>query len=405
MVRLFVMCVIMVGGLVVASAQVKNKKLTSASDYFYAGEEAHEKGNDQEGIQYYNECLHLRASFKEAYRSRAVSEEALENLVAALRDYTLYLELETNDPSEALFSRAVLNFRLAHYEMAKEDFIKLLSFPSGATNTIFFRVDTFTEGADKMFTTQGAYTSVLYDYLGQTETKLKNYPAAIAYFDKAIKQTSQDTNLWLHRGLAKEKAGDRDGAALDYQTALHIDPSLSLAQYNLAQLKGKNGENDKAKEFIDKAIENNRKLPYSYAQRAQFKSNKGDLKGALADYDSAIRANPTDPVYWLNRGLVKEKLKDLTAANDDFTHAIELKEDFDKAWFARANLCVKQNNLEAAIDDYTITLFHNASHSGAYYNRALAYQRQNKIKEACEDFTMAESLGMTIDAPLKTNCN
>jgi tetratricopeptide (TPR) repeat protein len=404
MVRLSTLLVLLLVALVPARAQGNAKKLTSAADYFFAGEEAHEKGNEQEAIQYYTDCLRLRASYKEAYRSRAVAEEALENLGAALRDYTLYLELETDDPSEVLFSRAVLNFRLAHYQQAKEDFTALLSYPAGTTNAIFFRVDTFTEGADKMFTTQGSYTSVLYDYLGQTETKLKNYPDAITYFDKAVKLNSQDTNLWLHRGVAKEKAGNVEGAALDYQTALHIDPYLSLAQYNLAQLKGKKGENDQAKEFIDKAIENNRALPYPYAQRAQFKTNRGDLKGARSDYDSAIRSNPTDPNYWLNRGLVKEKLKDLSGAANDFSQAIELKEDFDKAWFARANLCVKQNKLSAAIDDFTITIFHNAVHSGAYYNRGLAYQRVNKLKEACEDFTIAESLGMTIDAALKVNC-
>jgi len=404
MMKLFALCVMMLGGFVESSAQRMNKKLITVADYFYAGEEAHEQGNDRLAIQYYNECLHLRAYFKEAYYSRAIAEETLENLEAALRDYTLYLELETEDPKEALFSRAVLHFRLAHYEMAREDFIKLLDFPAGTTTTIFFRQDMFTPGIDKMFTMRSSSKAILYDYLGQIEIKLKNYPDAIAYLDTAVQQNPQDTNSLLHRGLAREESGDTEGAAQDYQTALHIDPSLSLAQYNLAQLKGKKGENDLAKEFIDKSIENNHALPYPYAQRAQFKSNKGDLKGALTDYDSAIKANPADPVYWLNRGLVREKLKDLTGANDDFTYAIELRENFDKAWFARANLCLKQSNVEAAIDDYTLTIFHNTSHGGAYYNRALAYQRLQKMKEACDDFTMAESLGMTIDAKLKINC-
>ena len=129
----------LITGFVPALAQANAKKLITAVDYFNAGEEAHEKGNEQEAIRYYDECLRLRASYKDAYRSRAVAEEAIENLGAALRDYTLYLELETEDPSEVLFSRAVLHFRLAHYEMAKEDFINLLSFPSGTTNAIWKR--------------------------------------------------------------------------------------------------------------------------------------------------------------------------------------------------------------------------------------------------------------------------
>src|SRR4051812_23761001 len=104
MINLFILCLIIIGSCADSLAQAREKKLTTAADYFYAGEAAHEQGNDEAAIRYYDECLRIRMSFKEAYYSRAIAEEALENLNAALRDYSLYLELEMEDPKEALFS-------------------------------------------------------------------------------------------------------------------------------------------------------------------------------------------------------------------------------------------------------------------------------------------------------------
>jgi tetratricopeptide (TPR) repeat protein len=229
-----------------------------------------------------------------------------------------------------------------------------------------------------------------------TETKLKNYEAAVKALDSAIALNPKDADQLVNRGLAKETNLDKAGAIADYRLALAIYPEHSLARHNLGALNDTLGSMEDSERLLIESIEQNPNLPYPHAQLAYQKFNRGDFKGGLEEYNLAINIDSSDANYLLNRGLVKEKLKDYEGAINDFTKAISLKPDYESAWFNRGNVLTKLNGLEEAVEDYSMAILYSPRYAAAYYNRALNRDKLGITKEACEDLRKAEELGMIV---------
>ena len=391
--------------LLITTSPVLSQLKKSARMYHEEAEEALAKKQLSKALSILNECLRTDPYFYDAYYTRGLVREQLAEFDGVLTDYNIYLE-RMPDHSEALFSRATLRYKRGQYELAKADFIKLLSLPPGETTTVFFQQDQFASSATRIFTTQGSNKAYIFNYLGLTETKLKNYEAAINALDSAIALNPKDADQLVNRGLAKETNLDKDGAIADYRLALVVNPEHSLARHNLGVLIGTPGLSEDSEKLLIESIERNPNLPYPHAQLAYHKFNRGDFKGALEEYNLAINIDSSDANYYLNRGLVKEKLKDYEGSINDFTKAISLKPDYESAWFNRGNVFTKLNGLEEAIEDYSMAIFYNPQYAAAYYNRALNRNKLGITKEACEDLRKAEELGMSVKKSLQSKiCN
>lgn len=367
----------------------------SARSLHQEAEEALSKKQFIKSLEALNQCLRSSPYFYEAYYTRGLVREQLTKFEEALTDYNIYLE-SMPDHAEALFSRATLRYKLGQYELAKADFIRLLGLPSGETTTVFFQQDQYSSATTKIFTTQGSNMAYILNYIGLTETKLRNYEAAIEALDSAISLNPKDADQFVNRGLAKENNQDKVGAIEDYRLALAINPEHGLAQHNLVALNGIQGSTEDSQKLLVESIERNPGLPYAHAQLAFSKFSAGDFKGALEEYDLAIEIDSTDVNYLFNRGLVREKMKDYEGSIDDFTKAIALKQDYESAWLNRGNVLTKINLLEEAIDDYSMAIFYNPRYATAYYNRALNKKKLGLAKEACEDLRKAEEFGMIV---------
>jgi len=385
----------------VAFSLALSQSKKSARTLHNEAEEAFAKKQPDKALEALNECLRIDPGFYDAYYTRGLVREQLNEFEGALTDYNIYVEMRPDHP-EALFSRATLRYKQGLYELAKGDFLKLLNLPRGETTTIFFRQDAFASSATSVFTTQGSGKAYLLNYIGLTETKLKNYKAAITALDSAIDLNPTDADQVVNRGLAKEGSGDINGAMADYQLALRLNPDHSLARHNLGVLTASHGLPEDSEKLLSEAIDRNPGLPYPHAQLAYHKFNKGDFKGALTEYDEAIRIDPTDVEYFLNRGLVKEKLRDYEGSLGDFTTALRLKSDYEKVWFNRGNVLTKLNRLSEAIEDYTLAIFYDPQYATAYYNRSLDYYKLGKTKEACDDLMKAGELGQPIGAKVRS---
>jgi tetratricopeptide (TPR) repeat protein len=378
----------------------QKEKPHSAEYYFEQGEEALQKKQSGQALDYFNECIQKSPDFPDAYYSRGIANEQLKRYDEALTDYNIYVELKP-DHFEALFNRAVLRYRLGKFEQAKGDFEQLITMPQGETSTIFFRQDAFASSVNKIFTTQGSDRSYLYNYLGLTEIQLKDFTKAIEHFSMAIQAHTGEADYYANRGLAKEKAGRVDEARDDYRMALKINSDHEVAKHNLSTLTLKEGKKTESTQMLDDAISNSPSLPYPYAERGFARMEQKNWRGALEDYTAAIRIDSMNEEYFLNRGLTKEKLKDFDGAYRDYSKAISLKENFEKAWLNRGNLLSRLNRLPEAIDDYTIAIFYYPEYAVAYYNRSVAYYRQKKFNDACIDLTKAETFGFRADANMK----
>jgi tetratricopeptide (TPR) repeat protein len=93
-----------------------------------------------------------------------------------------------------------------------------------------------------------------------------------------------------HRGVAKFELGDKQGAILDYNRAIKLDPQDTFAYYN----------------------------------RGVAKFELGDKQGAILDFDRVLAINPQDAEAYSNRGTVKLALGDKPGALIDLTKGAEL---------------------------------------------------------------------------------
>ncbi len=381
-------------------SQKTSEKKSHAIHYFEEGEQALNEQKYKMALAHFNECLRLDPYYLDAYYSRAIAKEHLNDAKGALTDYNIFLTSKPEN-TEALFSRAVIRFQQDQFDLARQDFLKLLKLAPGETTTVYFRQDRFGAGTDKIFTSQSNGKATLYNYLGLIDIKNKRYKEAIVFMDSALRLEPKEPDYFVNRGIVHEKLRDTTAAITDYQRALNIEPNHTLATHNLAVIKRAKGEIQESEKLLDEAISKNPGLPYPYAERGYYRLMNKDLKGALEDYDKVLSIDKKDEESYLNRGLVKERLKDFKGAFTDYTEAISLKPDYEKAWLNRANLLVKLNRLDEALEDYTVAITWYPEYAVAYYNRAIANNKLKKNKEACADLNQAIKLGAKVESSMK----
>jgi tetratricopeptide (TPR) repeat protein len=379
-----------------ALAQEKPKKPEVLHEQ---AERVYNEGKYKEALLLLNECLKVNPGYMEAYPTRAAVREQLKDEDGALVDYSIYLEKYPLHP-EVLMSRALLRYKIGFYEQAEEDFFRLLLLPPGETNSVFYKKSMSVDDKNPMVTTQGSHTSHVYNYIGLSESKLKHFEKAKAYFDTAIRLDNKEPDYFVNRGLTKETLKD-SSAIQDYESALKLNPNHALALHNLTALKSKKVQTMSTEDRLTQTIAIDSTMLLPYLERAQQRFESKYYQGAVDDYTDALEIDSSNVEIWLGRGLSREKLKDFKGAFSDYTKAISLKENYDKAWLNRGNVLLKLERYSDAIEDYNVALIYNAEYAPAFYNRAMARIKLKKNAEACADLKQAEMLGMKVDEKLK----
>ncbi len=111
-----------------------------------------------------------------------------------------------------------------------------------------------------------------------------------------LAKTDDSAQSHIDRGNTKYTAGDKQGALIEYNRALEIDPNS----------------------------------PVAYTGRGNVKDDLGDKEGAIADYGRAIEINPNYPDAYYNRGITYANSGSKTEAIDDLTKAAELFRQQDR---------------------------------------------------------------------------
>lgn len=359
---------------------------------------AYEDGEYEKALGLANRCLEEDPGAMEMYITRASVREQLKDYRGALTDYGIYNDRFPDQP-DVLYSLGILRYQLGFYEQARVDFVRLLSVQKGVTNAVFFRIGASAAGTSQVTTQATGMQPLVFNYLGMTETRLRNYRAAITWLDSAILLQKNEPDFFVNRGIARHAAGDST-AISDFQHALKLNSGHAAARANIAKLSRDAGKTEASMDEIEKAIDSDSSMLHPYLARAFQRMEGGYLKGALEDYNRALEIESKDPEIWLNRGQVKEKLSDFRGAFADYTQAIELNEKFDKAWLSRGNVLIKLGRYKEASEDYTVALTFHPEYPYAYYNRAIAFQRMKQYAHACDDLKKAASLGYAVPEKL-----
>lgn len=380
-----------------ASGQGKPKK---AFEMYEEAEAAYNADRYQEALILLNECLQQYPGYFEAYSLRGSVKEILKDNDGALTDYSIYLEqFPENVP--LLMSRAILRYKIGFYDQAKEDFFKLLTMNPAETNTVFYRQNATVGDRNPVMTPESGHKSYIYNYLGLAAAKQKDHAGAIAFYDSALALSPAEPDYLVNRGLSKEALNDSTAAA-DYEQALKLNSSHTLARHNLTALKARQGQAVTYEDRLTETIQADSTMLYPYLERALQRFESGYYKGAIEDYTRALDIDPGDEEIWLGRGLAREKLKDFEGAFSDYTKAIDIREDFLKAWINRGNVLFKLDRYQDAIEDFNVALIYQPGNAAAVYNRAMAKVKLKNKADACADIRLAESLGMEVEAKVKS---
>jgi tetratricopeptide (TPR) repeat protein/V8-like Glu-specific endopeptidase len=196
----------------------------------------------------------------------------------------------------------------------------------------------------------------------------------------------------------KKDQGNYQGALIDYNQAIAINPNYARAYIGCGILKDeKLNDPQGALADYNRAIILAPNYADIYLVRGFLKVVKfNDPQGALADYNQAIVINPNYALAYLSRGL----LKNLYLINDpqgvlaDYNRAIALNPNNAVAYSSRGDLKYqKLNNPQGALADYNRAIAINPNYANAYYNRGILKKNQLRdFQGATQDFRQAVRL-------------
>ncbi len=205
------------------------------------------------------------------------------------------------------------------------------------------------------------------------------------------------------KGVILKKQGKLEEAVDAFSTAVIIEPSFSIAWYNLGQIERSLNYFDKAKMHLDKAIELQVDLTKAYFERATLHKQMGNNEAALDDYNSVIdMKGSTYMEAFLNRGLTKKMLGDYGGALGDLNQVIDEFPKNAELLKSRGNLYLLFGSHRKAIDDYSKAIELNNNYAEAYYNRGLAFFLIYDKISGCADLDRSIDLGYEIAEETKT---
>ena len=197
--------------------------------------------------------------------------------------------------------------------------------------------------------------ATIFFYLGTAKNDLKDYQAAIADYDEAIRLNPELAEAFNNRGNAKDELGDHAGAIADYDEAIRLKPDDAGAFHN----------------------------------RGISKFNMKDNPGAIADFDEALRLKPDDAGALHNRGVAKLKLAE-SRQDDTSKEAEENRDERLKKELERENGALNDFRQAMRLDptDENIKIFEsliryitNLSKNIEFKKEELEERRKNEEKQ------------------------
>jgi len=235
-------------------------------------------------------------------------------------------------------------------------------------------------------------SDVAYFYRGIARYDLGDRQGAIVDYNQAIAINPQYADAYSNRGIAKAVLGDKQGAIADFNQAIAIIPLYAGAYVSRGLTKRLLGDKQGAIDDYNQAIAINPQDADAYHKRGTAKYYLGDMKGAIDDYNEAIAINPQDADAYHKRGAAKYYLGDMKGAIDDYNEAIAINPQDAGAYNNRGTAKFGLGDKKGAIDDYNQAIAMNPQDAGAYNNRGSAKFKLGDKQGAIVDFSTAIAL-------------
>ena len=268
----------------------------------------------------------------DAYQVRGVARQNLGNFAGAIEDYDAGLE-QMPEEKAFLLNRAVCQGELKAYDDARESYARLLKIDSkndraylGLAHLSLAEGDTATAIGylDRSIELSKNNSSA---YLMRAEIAMrsrKDYAAALADMDEAVKLEPNYAGNFINRAFMKYHLDDYSGAMADYDYAITLNPQSIEAHFNRALLLAEVGDNDKALVDFSFVLKQDPSHFMSLYNRAMIYMQTGQYRLAVKDIDRVLEKYPQFEAGFMLRGEAKRKSGDTRGGNADYDHALAL---------------------------------------------------------------------------------
>jgi tetratricopeptide (TPR) repeat protein len=225
------------------------------------------------------------------------------------------------------------------------------------------------------------------DYItqGLAQQAKGDLDGAILDYNQALGLDPKQADAFSNRGFAKQSQGDFEGALADYAQALLINPKIPAAYYNQGLIEVQKGYLDSAIADYNHALDLDPKMALAYYNRGIAKNMEGNLDGAIADYTQALILNPKIALAYYKRGFARQSKGDPDGALADYSQALALDPKMADAFYNRGLIKLQKGDLDGAIDDNTQAIGLDPKNGQAYCNRGLARVGKSDLNGAMAD--------------------
>lgn len=193
-----------------------------------------------------------------------------------------------------------------------------------------------------------------------------------------------DNPAFLHYqlALAHERQGDYEGAALEYEQALKIEPNHLASRKNLAYAMVRMGVFDSAVAMSFSYLRHRQQDAEAYNNLGLAYLGQGDTASAEATFRVAIQHNRKLPHPYFNLGEIAAARKDNGSAVVSYGQAISVDSSFAGAYSALAVILAGTPNSASAETLLVAGLRHSPDHAILQANLGSLYLRMNREEEA-----------------------
>ncbi|HPM42535.1 MAG TPA: tetratricopeptide repeat protein, partial [Candidatus Omnitrophota bacterium] len=198
----------------------------------------------------------------------------------------------------------------------------------------------------------------------------------------------------MYSNLAKEYGLDKnvDKAIELYKTAVKVDPTHTVAWYNLGVSYFKLGKYDEAIEYCKKAAETDPKYAHSYNIIGASYLTMGKLDDAIEYFKKALAVYPNhvDTMLNLSTAYYKKGAKEESA--NMLKSIIEKNPGYPTAYSNLGFIYAEKGNYEEAMELYKKAIELDPKYIDAYNNMAFSLYKTGKPKEAVEIYQKVLSI-------------
>lgn len=317
----------------------------------------------------------------DAYQVRGIARQTLKDPQGAIADYEAGLK-QLPEHKVFLMNKAVCEESLKEYKKAESTYAKLLQ--------VYPKYENAYMGRAQLRLSEGDTVSALSDinksielsknnpnaFVIRAEINMKHkkdYKAALADMDDAIKLEPHFAGYFINRAFMKYNLDDYFGAMADYDYAVSLDPTNVTAHFNRGLLRTEVSDNNKAIDDFSYVLKSEPDNFMARYNRALLYYKTGQYKRAIRDFDVVLDKYPNFEAGLFARSECKRMSGDMAGGERDYNRSRALYKQKKKIaeYNPDENKATEEVESESAVMNK--------------FNTLLTVQTDNKVKPKYEN--------------------